>query len=219
MKTWEKWTTWASVIATAALGAWSEYTAHEALRLKQPLDKHTEMVRSYQGEIASAQSRKDLHAVTRLRVEYEKYEEQWRTVESVAEIVKPLTDLTASKLSPAATDRLTTLLGQLSAAPAVPNWEPTTMGAAYLALDKYDLAALEFSNATGGPKTLALKAAAYGGLATTTFDIQLRQQYTDTAVSSLRESISSSRGTGVERDVIRFAQETPTLSEYLPKTK
>lgn len=202
----------------AVSGLWGAYTAHEALQLKQPLDEHTEMVKSYLGQIDSAKSRKDWPTVTRLRVEYENYEEKWRTVRTVASIVKPITDLQTATLSPAATSALTDLVGQLSTTPAVAHSAPATMGAAYLALDKYDSALHEFSSADAGPKTLALKAAAWGGLASTTSDAQLKQRYSQAALSTLKESIRMSRGTDEQEVILQFARKTPGLIEVVPYT-
>jgi hypothetical protein len=223
MKTWEKRTTWIGVIVAvvtgvggAVSGLWGAYTAQEALQLKQPLDEHTEMVKSYQGQMDSAKSRKDWPTVARLRVEYENYEEKWRTVRTVASIVKPITELQTTKLSPAATSTLTTLVGLLSTSPDVAHSAPATMGAAYLALEKYDSALHEFSSAGAEPKTLALKAAAWGGLASTTSDTRLKQHYSEAALSTMKASIHSSRS-AEEQDVItRFARETPGLIEVVP---
>jgi hypothetical protein len=217
--------TWVGVIVAvvtgltgAVSGLWGAYTAHEALQLKQPLDEHTEMVKSYLGQIDSAKSRKDWSTVTRLRIEYENYEEKWRTVKTVASIVKPITELQTATLSPAATRALTDLIAQLSTTPAVADSAPATMGAAYLALDRYDSALHEFSSAGAAPKNLALKAAAWGGLASATSDVQLKQRYSDAALSTLKESIRTSRGSDEQEAIIQFARNTPGLIEVVPYT-
>jgi hypothetical protein len=217
MKPWEKWTTWAGVLLTAGAALWADYTAHEAMKLKQPLDEHTEMVKSYQGQIDSAKSRKDLPTVTRLRVEYENYEERWRDLQRVTAIVAPLSELRVARLSAGATTTLNALVGRLSSAPTVANSAPTTMGVAYLALENYDSAAREFSDVYADPKALALKAAAFGGLANNTNDTGLKLQYETTARRSLEKSIKASYGTQDGIDVIRFARDTPSLVEFLPE--
>jgi hypothetical protein len=216
MKTWEKWTTW--VVGTIAVspGIWSAYTNWQAMKLHHPFDVHAEMVKSFQGEIESAKSRKDQPTVARVSLDYERYEEQWRTLQRVSAIVEPITELKATKLSPEATIMLTGLIGQISTSPAVTKPDPTTMGAAFLALDRYDSAAREFEQTVAGPKNLALKAAAYGGLANRTDDVDLRRRYMETARSSLNKSIQTSRGRD-QLAIISFAQATPSLVEYVPK--
>jgi hypothetical protein len=217
MKTWEKLCTVGIALVGACSGVWGAYTADEAMKIKQPLDVHTEVVKSYQGQIASAKARKDQPAVARLQIEYETYEEQWRTLERVSAIVEPITDLRAAKLSPEESSTLDGLLGQLSKASVVTNSDPTTMGAAYLALDKYDSAAHAFAQTVAGPKSLVLKAAAFGGLANGTANVDLRREYMETARYSLNRSIQTSRGTKDQPAIIEFAQHTPSLIEYLPE--
>jgi hypothetical protein len=217
MKTWEKLCTVGIAVVGACSGLWGAYTAHEAMKLKQPLDEHTEVVKSYQGQIASAKARKDLPVVVRLQIEYETYEEQWRTLKRVSALVEPITDLRAAKLSPEESFTLGGLLGQLSKASVVTNSDPITMGAAYLALDKYDSAAHAFAQTVAGPKSLVLKAAAFGGLANSTADVDLRREYMETARHSLNRSIQISRGTKDQPAIIEFAQHTPSLIEFLPE--
>lgn len=217
MKTWEKVCTVGIALVGAGSGVWGAYTANEAIELKQPLDAHAEMVKSYQGEIASAEARKDQPDVVRLQIEYEIYEEQWRTLQRVSAIVAPITELRTVKLSSDQVSALGGLVEQLSKVPAVTNSDPTIMGAAYLALDRYDSAARAFAPTFVDPRSLVLKAAAFSGLANSTTDENLRQAYMETARSSLNKSIQTSRGTKDQLAVIEFAQHTPSLVEYLPE--
>jgi hypothetical protein len=217
MKTWEKVCTFGIALVGAGSGVWGAYTANKAIKLKQPLDVHAEMVKSYDGEIASAAARKDQPDVVRLQIEYETYEEQWRTLQRVSAIVAPITELRLAKLSSDQVSTLGGLIEQLSKAPAVTSPDPTIMGAAYLALDRYDSAARIFSPTFTDPRSLALKAAAFGGLANSTTDGNLRQAYMETARSSLNKSIQTSHGTSDQLAIIEFAQHTPSLVEYLPE--
>jgi len=217
MRTWEKLCTVGIALVGAGSGLWGAYTADKAIELKQPLDVHAEMAKSYQGQIASAKARKDHPDVVRLQIEYETYEEQWRTLQRVSSIVEPITDLRVAKLSAEQASTLGDLVGRLSNASAVTNSDPITMGVAYLALDKYDSAAHALSQTVGGPKSLVLKAAAFGGLADSTADVDLRREYIETARTSLNRSIQTSRGTKDQRAIIEFAQQTPSLIEYLPE--
>jgi hypothetical protein len=218
VKTWEKWTTWAVAAVGASAGLWGAYTGQRALNLKQPLDEHTEMVKSYQGEIASASARRDLQTVMRLRRAYEEYEERWRDLQTLTALVAPLRELKVTRLSSAATSDLSELVGKLSMTPAVSNSAPATMGAAYLALNRFDSAAYEFSNAVADPKTLVLKAAAFSGLANSTTDSALKQRYEWTARNSLETSIKAASGTPESPAIGRFVQATPGLVELLPDT-
>jgi hypothetical protein len=194
-------------------GFWGAYTAQKTLDLRHPIDQHEAMAKSFGGEISSAIARKDLQAVTRLRRSYEEYEEHWRTLQVVAAIVKPLEDLRVTKLSPAAAADLSKLVAQLAATDSSPR-APTTMGAAYLALNQYDSAASELSNVTGA-KPLMLKAAAFGGLADGTSDLTLREGYRTTARDSLSRSLIASYNSDDAATVVRFAQDTPALSGLL----
>jgi hypothetical protein len=203
-----------AIVITAIAAFVGAVTGTWALLLKQPLDEHTEMAKSYLGEISSAVARRDLKAANRVRLEYELYEENWRVLRGVAALVKPITELRANNLSPAAVQDLSKRVIELS--PAAVSIEPVTMGAAYFALNKYDIAVSTLNLAPVEPKTLVLTAAAYGGLARDTTDAALKRRYEAAAIESLEKGFDAARNTRDWSTVVEFAKDSPDLGQAYP---
>jgi hypothetical protein len=66
-------------IIGAVAGIWGAYTAYDASKFKQPFDIHDKTVNSFHSQIASAEARKDTAEIVRIRLSYEKFEEDWRS--------------------------------------------------------------------------------------------------------------------------------------------
>jgi hypothetical protein len=148
--------------------------------------------------------------VTRVRLEYEQYEEDWRKLQNVALLVRPIKDLAADQLSPAGLQDLNKQVFDLS--PMAASVQPVTMGAAYFALSRYDSAVAALNLAPAEPKTLVLKAAAYGGLARDTTDSALKGRYEEAARDNLHRGLAAAEGTQDYSTVVQFARGSRDLS-------
>lgn len=76
---------WTVTVLTLTVSVWGAYTAYDASKAKQPFDKHSAVAQSFQSEINSAQKRGDDEKVSKLRIEYEVYESDWRKSQLLAE--------------------------------------------------------------------------------------------------------------------------------------
>ena len=194
-------------------------TGIRALYFKEPLDTHTEMAKSFEGEIASAAARRDLQKANRVRQDYEQFEENWRRSQAVAALVEPIKELRVTTLPAAEAEHLNELVSALP--PTATSAAPETMGAAYLALNEYDSAISAFGMAPRGPKTLLLEATALSGKARDTTDASLKTKYEDAARETLAMGLREAEGTADKRDVYQFAANSPDLkllySEFVKK--
>jgi hypothetical protein len=196
------------VALTALIGA---VTGVWALMAKQPLDEHTEVAKSFLGQIDSASARADSREVTRVRLLYEEWEQHWRNERVIVALVRPLQQLESTQLSPSDTQRLAQLVGGKAVTHTAAS--AAALGAAYIALNDYRNAATQLSGVTSDPKTLVLKAVAFDGLSKDTSDATLKAQYFDTARQSLDKGIAGSRLTGEYQTVQRFVEASPGLVE------
>jgi len=207
------------IVAVALLGGltglWSACTTRDALKFKQPFEEHDQLAKSYMAQITSAEKRNDLNEVTRVRRDYEAFEEKWRTGRQIAKIVAPIESLATAQLSAEETAALRELMvkGAGGLSPAVIS--STTMGAAYLALNDFQDSAEQLNVATSkkkDPNAFALKAAAYSGLASHTTDPDLKQKYEIAAVASFNEALKASPKS---TELTDFALAVPSLKAIL----
>ncbi|MEK6765089.1 MAG: hypothetical protein AABY49_02520 [Planctomycetota bacterium] len=208
----EKAVTMIIAIGGGFAGLWGAYTAHDASKFKQPFDEHDEISKSFISQISSAEKRNDNTDVIRVRLIYEKFEERWRTARQIAKITAPFENLATYKLSSDQRTNLTKLLATILAEPNAPPLSTKTLGAAYLALGDYKRAAEHLSVVSSEIKdinALALKAAAFGGLATSTNDTEAKSRYEVTATESLRAAFKESSGR--TNELYSFAEANPDL--------
>ena len=87
MNRFEKYGTMLVAVLGAGAGLWSAYIVYDSEKFKQPLDKHTAIVKSFTDQISSASQRKDEPEVLRVRKEYESFEESWRTKQQILTLI------------------------------------------------------------------------------------------------------------------------------------
>lgn len=110
----EKIITMIVAIGGGLAGVWGAYTAYDSSKFKQPFDEREQMVNSFTSQIASAEKRNAPEEVVRIRLELEKYEESWRSVRLLANLVKPIEELTVAILSDGQTETVRQLLSGIS---------------------------------------------------------------------------------------------------------
>lgn len=212
----EKIVTIIIAIVGCVAGLWGAYTAHDASKFKQPFDEHDEISKSFTSQISSAEKRNDKTEVIRVRLSYEKFEESWRTARQIAKITAPFENLATYQLSPDQSNNLTKLLATTSTEPNALPLSTKTLGAAYLALGNYQKAAEQLSvvsSETEDSNTLALKAAAFSGLASSTIDPTTKSRYEVTAAESFRAAFKESSGR--TNELYAFAEANPNLKTIL----
>jgi FtsZ-interacting cell division protein ZipA len=210
------------IVAVALLGGltglWSACTTHDALKFKQPFEEHDQLAKSYMGQITSAEKRNDLNEVTRVRRNYEAFEENWRAGRQIVQIVAPIESLASVQLS---AKQITTLKELMAKAEEDPNPAPLsskTLGAAYLALDDFQASAAQLTVTTSkknDPDAFALKAAAYSGLASRTTDPDMKQKYEAAAAVSFSAALEASPTKFTSTKLRDFAQANPRLEAIL----
>ena len=199
-------------------GLWGAYTAHDALKFKQPFEEHEQLAKSYVGQIDSAEKRKDIKEATRIRLLYESFEERWRAGRQITKIVAPIENLTAGQLSPEETAALRELMAKAGSGGFTPSptvMSSTTLGAAYLALNDFEDSAEQLNVATSkrkDPNAFVLKAAAYSGLASKATAPDLKRKYEDATVTSFKEALKVSRKS---TDFSDFVEAVPSLKMIL----
>ncbi len=72
----------------ATAGIWGAYTVHTAMGPPQSIEKHLALQASFNKQIESAQKRGDTDEVSRLRSNYESYEEGWRESIKIGTLVE-----------------------------------------------------------------------------------------------------------------------------------
>ena len=189
----EKTVTMLVAVVGAIAGLWGAYAAHQATRLRHPLEEHEQMARSFHGQILSAEKRNDAKEVIRIRLDYERFEEGWRRARRIALMVAPVEALAGTKISANQTEALASLVKTL---PDELNYgvSDRTLGAAYLAIGDYETAARHLTAASTGrddPKALALRSAAFGELANAAQKESERSQYAELAAESFRAALNS----------------------------
>lgn len=216
----EKIITMLVAIGGGAAGLWGAYTAHDASKFKQPFDEREQMVNSFASQIASAEKRNAEEDVIRIRLDLEKYEESWRAVRQLTNLVKPIENLSATNLSQNQTDAVRQLLNALSAENIGSSVPPKTLGAAYLVAGNYGQAINQFNSASlasSESNLNALQAVAYGRLAIGTDNPELRATYEESAMNhfiSARNVDSEQR-----RKVSDFLASDPELEILLQKVE
>ncbi len=215
MKKTEKYLTMALALIGAIAGLGGAYTAYDASKFKQPFDEHDQISKSYMAQISSAERRNDRKEVIRVRLLYEMYEEKWRAATRIAQIVSPLESLASVQLSTDQRLNLKELLRKVSEGPNQPTVSSKTLGAAYLAIHDFDSAATQLTLATSrrvDSNTLALKAAAFSGLAVGTSNPDAKSAYERTAAESYVAALKAAPRSG---DVSGFAAGNPDLKRLL----
>ncbi|WP_009515471.1 hypothetical protein [Hydrogenophaga sp. PBC] len=214
MTTFERLTTISIAVIGAVSGSWGAYTAHEAAKFKQPFDEHHQMAESFHGQISSAEKRKDLKEVNRIRVLYEKFEEGWREARKISTIVAPVEALERTTLKYEETEKLKLLMARQENSDL--NLPPKTLGAAYLAIGDFTHAAQQLKVAASGTddaRVLALQSVAYEGLAKNAKTDDQRNAHEMSAVASFRNALNSSSAQHVE--LAAFAKANPDLNALL----
>lgn len=196
-------------------GFWSAYNVYHASAFKHPFDEHSEIAKSYIAQITSAERRRDISEIARIRLSYERYEESWRAARQIARMVAPIENLAIVQLAPSEVDSLRSLLSQVSAGLNQPSLSPKTLGAAYLAIGDYRNAVAQLTVASKkrpDQNTLALKSAAFSGLAYETVDPANRLRYEANAVATF----NSAESVGLRSsDLSAFAIANPGLKAIL----
>lgn len=217
----EKIITMIVAIGGGAAGIWGAYTAHDSSKFKQPFDEREQMVNSFTSQITSAEKRNANEEVIRIRLDLEKYEENWRTIRQLTNLVKPIENLSATNLSENQTNAVRKLLNELSAessfSSSVP---PKTLGAAYLAAGNYGQAINQFNSAglnSSESNLNALQAVAYGRLAIVTDNPELRATYEKSAMNHFifARNVDSEQ----RRKVSDFLASAPELEILLEKVE
>jgi hypothetical protein len=218
MKKTEKWMTIIGVVAGAVgamTGIWGAYTAYDASRFKQPFDEHAEISKSFVSQIDSAEKRSDEKEATRVRIQYELYEEKWRAAREIAQIVRPVENLASVRFNEEELLKLKGLVEKVAHGPSQPALSPETLGAAYFAMGDFKNAAAQFNHLgqdSGKPNTSALKAAAFSELALEQHDPVIKDRYEEIAKKSYLEAVENSSEPEVLSD---FATDNPKLKAVL----
>jgi hypothetical protein len=158
----EKYATIGLAVIGGIAGLWGAYTAHDAMKFQQPLDEHSKIVLSFHNQIASAEKHREESDIIRVRLEYEKYEENWRNGRRLSALVSPIESLAAHRVSDDERNEITQLLNSMGSAQASSLLDNRTLGAAYFAVGRYDEASVHFlaaSKERPDPSSLALQAA------------------------------------------------------------
>lgn len=175
-------------------GFWAAYTSHSIFMFKQPFTKREGIVESYTNSISLAEKSNNKELAKKLRKECIEYEEDFRKKIKITAIVKPIEDLEPIRLKPEEKEQLKALVRTVENSPShkLPN---KTMGAAYLAIEEYGNAAVQFDVTSKGwkePETMVLKAAAYSGLAEQTDNLIDKNKYESIVLDSIKEAYFAS---------------------------
>ena len=203
----------------AIASIWNTCTVRDAAKFKQPLDEHDEVSKSFVSQISSAEKRHDNTEEIRIRLLYEKYEEGWRAARKIANIIAPFENLAIYQLSSNQQSDLTKLVDITLAAPYMSFLSQKTLGAVYLALGDYGKAATQLSAVSSETKdtnALALKAAAFGGLASNADNQIEKLQYENTATQTfLLATETAKKLSGRTAELNSFAAANPGLLAIL----
>lgn len=154
-------------------GLWGAYTSYDASKFTQPFDEREQIVKSFTTQIGSAEKRKDIAEVNRVRLLLEKYEESWRSARKLAKLVEPLESLKTTKLSERESHDIRELLDSWSKSEDRVSISPKTLGAAYYVAGNYQQAINQLSLVsanTNDPSVNVLKAVSFAELASSEFD-------------------------------------------------
>lgn len=176
----EKIITMIVAVVGGGAGLWGAYTSHDASKFVQPFDEREQMVKSFSTQIESAEIRKDIPEVNRVRLLLEKYEEGWRSARKIAKLVEPLESLKTAKLSNSESHNIRELLNSWSKSEDRVSISPKTLGAAYYAVGDYRQAIEQLSLVSASnndPSANALKAVSFAGLASSELDKEVATGY------------------------------------------
>lgn len=215
MKTTEKVLTMVVAFVGAVSGLWGAFTAHEAAKFKQPFDEHDQIVASFEKQIGSAEKRRDHKEILRVRIAFEKFEENWRRGREIAGLVAPVEALAVNMLDAQQLAELKLLFSEESMLSMA--WLPAkTRGAAYFAVGDYANAAKYLkvaSEENRDPKVLVLESAALGELANSAGEEKDKRAYRDMAVKSFEDALDSPMAKPYEFS--QFAKKNASLGEIL----
>jgi len=138
-------------IFVALIGMFSGLTgafiSWDSAKFKQPLDKHSSDVASYKGQIESVEKRGDKEEAIRLRIEYEKFEENYRQEQSKLAVVNSYINLAPSKLPESQKNLIASWLKEAQLNPTVSSsFEPSDIGNAFFLTGDYAKAASIYSS-------------------------------------------------------------------------
>lgn len=200
MNSLEKYTTMLVAIIGAVAGLWSAYTVYDSSKFKQPFDEHGQAVNSFHSQIASAEARKDTKEIIRVRLLYERFEEEWRDARKIAGLVSPLESLASTNLNVKDVAAVKALMASTSGENNR-QLSSKTLGAAYFATGDYENALRHLKDASAradDPQALALQSAAYGELARNASTANMKVSYENSAVESFRAALASPSANPVE---------------------
>jgi uncharacterized protein HemY len=133
----EKIMTWIVAVIGAITGSWATYTNFSESEFKKPITLRTAMVNSFKSQIESAKERGDNDEVVRVRKIFENYEEKWRGRYSLSFLTEPIKQLKTINLNPEDKARLIEILNNSDFQYAKAEFDPLTVGSAYLATAAY----------------------------------------------------------------------------------
>lgn len=129
-----------SIIATGT-GGFGAYTAWQANKFRQPLDKHQQVAMSFKDQISSAEHRGDNSNANIVRIEYEKYEKSWRDSQFLERVTASIRSLDMENITETKRTEISNALNKITNSYAVTTASPEAFGAAYYALGEYKKAA------------------------------------------------------------------------------
>ena len=155
----------------AATGGSAVYNDFSDSEFKKPITLREAKVKSFKSQIASAKERGDEKAVLRVSLDYENYEESWRTRQTLSSITQQINNLVSLEISPEQSNQIEMILSNKGLYFTEDAIDPTVFGNAYLATGDFEKASqyyqvaanLEPSNAN----LYALRALALQGQAQT----------------------------------------------------
>lgn len=189
----EKFSTITIAIIGAISGIWGAYTAYDASKFKQPFDEHSQIANSFQSQINSAEKRKYKNEINRVRVAYEKFEEDWRSARKITDLVAPIETLATATLDKKQVSELKSLLVSASNMNEL-SVPPRTLGSAYLAVGNYEDAVKQLKIASAkadDPNALVLQSVALGQLAKNAQTEGLKMDFKNSAANSFQAAIDS----------------------------
>lgn len=202
-----------SVASTAVVALWGAYTAYQVQKFQQPFDKHAALVISFRNQIDSAIERQDDKEVSRIRVAYESFEENWRAGQIVADLVQQAFKLDSSQISESVRETTTVwLLGVEKDQSLGIGFSSQFLGDAWFVAGDYRKALVNYKSAESheadNPLIYARQSRSY-------WELWRSEEDSDTAVK-WRNSMNAtwSKATSLGSGVIAFAWDgdAPELS-------
>ena len=181
-------------ITGATAGIWGAYTAHNATKPQQPIEKHLAIQSSFEKQIASAEKTGNEQELQRLRKSYQDYEEGWRESLKIASLVD-----VAYASNPEEVDQYSKAAISLWTQNAIVRtsgwltYNSTLVGKAWFISGEYGKASRAFELAEDqdpkNPLNLINQARAYAYNAANSLEGEEKVKYTETAVQSAKSAL------------------------------